>query len=405
MRHEKIYYLMHCNDIVTTLSFDEITGNIVSVGKSKDEKLLPLGGNRTQDDLKKWWERRAVPLKQGNIKHLLNANNIATPQNFLLQNLGLSLSDHYWINPINLLLDWKNVNLFTNDFKDEFGEFRFKDSFSSENMKINLKCRTKFCPSASLQGDLQKKWVLQDGKRYLVKGNYGISCQQSINEAIASMLHEKQRKMPYTKYRLCDIEVTNEKAIGCVCEDFCTEEVEFLPAYDVLASEKKSNEQSDYEQFISICGKHGLDVDEVRMFLEYEILTDFVITNVDRHLYNFGVLRDTKTLKFIGMAPIFDSGNSLFWNRRTVPKGQELLNISVNSFKSTETELLKYVKDVKLVELDKLPSRQELEELLLLDKECEIRMDAVLNGYSEKLNLLENLQNGDKIYQYGYKIR
>lgn len=46
----------------------------------------------------------------------------------------------------------------------------------------------------------------------------------------------------------------------------------------------------------------------ISLFLEYQILT-----NTDRHLNNFGVLRDTHTLKSIGMAPIFDSGNSIFW--------------------------------------------------------------------------------------------
>lgn len=405
MEREKIYYLMHRNDIVTTLSFDEVTGNIISMGKRKNEELLPLGGNRSSTDLRKWWERRAVPLKQGNIMRLLNANHIATPQNYLLQNLGLSLTDHYWINPADKCYQWEEVNLFSNDFKDEFGEFRFKDSFSAENMKINLRCRTTFYPSASLQGDLQKKWVLQEGKRYLVKGNYGISCQQSINEAIASMLHEKQGKMPFTKYKLCDIEVADEAAIGCVCEDFCTENVEFIPAYEVLESEKKSNEQSEYEHFISICERHGILQKEVRAFLEYQILTDFVLTNVDRHLYNFGILRDSHTLKFVGMAPIFDSGNSLFWNRRSVPKGEKLLHISVNSFKSKETELLKYVKDVSGVNIEKLPSKQEVREFLMLDRHCAERAEEILEGYRGKVDLLEKLQNGEKIYQYGYHMR
>lgn len=405
MEREKIYYLMHRNDIVTTLSFDEVTGNIISMGKRKNEELLPLGGNRSSIDLRKWWERRAVPLKQGNISRLLIANNIATPQNYLLQNLGLSLTDHYWINPADICYQWEEVNLFGNDFKDEFGEFRFKDSFSAENMKINLRCRTTFYPSASLQGDLQKKWVLQEGKRYLVKGNYGVSCQQSINEAIASMLHEKQGKIPFTKYKLCDIEVADEAAIGCVCEDFCTENVEFIPAYEVLESEKKSNEQSEYEHFISICERHGISQKEVRAFLEYQILTDFVLTNVDRHLYNFGILRDSHTLKFVGMAPIFDSGNSLFWNRRSVPKGEKLLNISVNSFKSKETDLLKYVKDVSGVNIEKLPSRQEVREFLMLDRHCAQRADEILEGYRGKVDLLEKLQNGEKIYQYGYHVR
>lgn len=395
---------MHRDDIVAVLSFDEIHGNILSIGEKKNTDLLPLGGNLSPSDLKIWWERRAVPLKQGNIRHLLNANKIATPQNYLLQNLGLSLSDHYWIKPVESDYKWKEINLFTNDFKDEFGEFRFRDSFSEDNAVINLQNRTVFNPSASLQGELQKKWVLQEGKRYLVKGNYGPSCQQSINEAIASLIHAKQRKMPYTKYKLCDIYAAEEKAIGCVCEDFCTEDVEFIPAYDVVSSEKKRNDCSEYEHFIAVCEKHGLSENVVRSFLEYQILTDFLLTNVDRHFYNFGILRDTHSLRFLGMAPIFDSGNSLFWNRKTVPTGDELLHISVNSFKAKETELLKYVRNTSLVEMEKLPEKGELQKLLMLDDDCAARSEVILKGYYEKVRLLEKLQSGEKIYQYGYRI-
>lgn len=404
MSPENIYYLMHRNDIVTTLSFDKVTGSVLSVGKKCRTELLPLGGNRSPQDLKKWWARRAVPLQQGNMRMLLDANNITTPQNYLLQNLGLSLSDHYWINPVKRLFRWEEVNLFSNDFKDEFGGFKFADSISADNLMINLERRISFYPSASLQGELQKKWVLQNGKRYLIKANCGNTWQQSINEAIASLFHEKQKRMPYVNYKLCDIEVSGEKGIGCVCEDFCTETVELIPAYEILESEKKSNDRSEFEQFIFLCEKHGLSGELVRSFLEYQILSDFVLTNVDRHFYNFGILRDTDTLKFVGMAPIFDSGNSMFWNYRRIPRGEELLDISVNSFKTKETQLLSYVRNARLIDGDRLPSDEEIRGLLALDKACESRTEEILQGYRGKMGLLERMQRGEKIWQYGYRF-
>ena len=404
MSPEKIYYLMHKNNIVTTLSFDEITGSVVSVGKECRTELLPLGGNRSPQDLKKWWARRAVPLQQGNMRTLLDANNITTPQNYLLQNLGLSLSDHYWINPVERLFSWEEVSLFSNDFKDEFGGFKFADSISSENLMINLERRISFYPSASLQGELKKKWVLQNGKRYLIKANGGNTWQQSINEAIASLFHERQKRMPYVNYKLCDIDVSGEKGIGCVCEDFCTEAVEFIPAYEILESEKKSNDRSEFEQFIFLCEKHGLAGELVRSFLEYQILSDFVLTNVDRHFYNFGILRDTDTLEFVGMAPIFDSGNSMFWNCRHIPQGDGLLDISVNSFKKKEIQMLPYVRDLRGIDLSKLPSDEEIRRLLALDKACECRAEEILQGYRGKIELLERMQRGEKIWQYGYRF-
>ena len=49
----------------------------------------------------------------------------------------------------------------------------------------------------SLTGELVKKWLVgEDGRRYLIKGNYGRSCQQSLNEVLATKVHSLQGKMP-----------------------------------------------------------------------------------------------------------------------------------------------------------------------------------------------------------------
>ena len=161
---------------------------------------------------------------------------------------------------------------------------------------------------------------------------------------------------------------------------------------------------SMYEHFITVCEEHELNAGEVRSFLEYQILTDFLISNTDRHFYNFGVLRDSKSLKFIGMAPIFDSGNSMFWNKKKIPTGQELLALSVNSFLTKEVELLKYVKDPKVVDLDKLPGDDEMIGLLQLDEEANRYKKQILEAYHTKTGLIEQLQNGKMIYKYGYKL-
>lgn len=397
---ERAYYLMHRNDIVASMTFDEETGKIQKVKEIVNPELLPPGTSQSVKELVRWWERRAVPLAQGNIKQFLRENQIPTTQNYLLRNLGLSLSDHYWINPADACCLWEEVNLFTNDFSDEIGEFRFQDSISDEKKIIDLKKRTVFYPSASLQGELQKKWIVQNGRRFLIKGNYGNSCQQSINEVIATLLHQKQGRMPYTVYKLCDIQIAGDYGIGCVCEDFCTADIEFIPAYDIVNSEKKRNDISEYEHFISICSKNGLPEQEVRKFLEYQILSDFVITNTDRHFYNFGVLRDTHSLKYIGMAPIFDSENSLFWDKNKIPEGDKLLNVPVNSFKGKETELLRYVTDSSLVHIEDLPAEEEIAALLKLNISDESRIEAIIKGYVGKIGCLERLQNGEKIYQY-----
>lgn len=173
-----------------------------------------------------------------------------------------------------------------------------------------------------------------------------------------------------------------------ICEDFASEALEFIPAIDVVDSEKKDNAVSTYEHFIYVCAEHGLSEQEVRGFLEYQVLTDFVLTNTDRHLNNFGILRDSRTLKFVRMAPIFDSGNSMFWDSPRLPERSNCTEITVNSFRKTETELLKLVTDRSCVRMDLLPCRDEIAELYAKDDSIAF-VDSILIGYEKKKALLE----------------
>ena len=109
MVNENLYYLMHENDIVCLLFMDEVSGRIMKTGTKVNQELLPLGGNQSQQELKKWWDRRAVPVDQGNIKRILEQNGIFNAQSYLLRNLGISLIDHYWINPVDEMLEWKDI--------------------------------------------------------------------------------------------------------------------------------------------------------------------------------------------------------------------------------------------------------------------------------------------------------
>lgn len=44
------------------------------------------------------------------------------------------------------------------------------------------------------------------------------------------------------------------------------------------------------------------------------IVCDSIIANTDRHLRNFGFIRDIDTLEW-RFAPLFDSGNSLWYDK------------------------------------------------------------------------------------------
>lgn len=383
---DNMYYLMHRDTPVCVISIDAASGAMLRVSSKKEQEFLPPGGCQDVQMLRKWWQRRAVPLNQGKIQWILERLGIASTQSLLTRNLGLSLTDHYWIKPLGMELEWRDINLFTNDFRDPIGDIQMEENAGElwalpENV---------FSPSSSVQGELRKKWMIIDGERYLLKGNHGSTSQESLNEVAATLLHKKQNVQPYVSYGMMKRE--HDRQIYCVCKSFTSDAVEFIPAIDVVDSRKKKNAVSLYEHFIHVCAEHGLKEEITRPFLEYQILTDFILTNTDRHLNNFGVLRDSSTLQFIGMAPIFDSGNSMFWNQPYLPEKDDLTNISVNSFRQRERELLRYVQDVSPVNLEKLPTEEELRYIYQQDAMIS-HVDSILLGYRKKIAALEKYYN------------
>ena len=380
---KKQYHLMHRDEVVCSVLIDPITGAILKASRPSAPELLPLGGSIDSAMLRKWWQRRAVPVSQGNIRRILERIGITTHA-YLEQNLGLSLTDHYWIKPLDADFGWQEINLFTNDFRDAVGDMQLSGTIDEvPELPTNA-----FSPSSSVQGELRKKWIISDGKRFLIKSNHGGNSQESLNEVVASMIHQRQGKQPYVSYS--PIQIGPDHPFCCICESFTSDEVEFIPAIDVVESAKKDNALSLYEHFIQVCSAHGLDDSVTRPFLEYQILTDFILTNTDRHLNNFGVLRDTHTLKFIGMAPIFDSGNSMFWQNPRLPERDDLTRIEVNSFRGKEMQLLEYVTDKSAVDLHQLPSCDELREIYEMDPLIPCR-DSILLGYQKKITMLTKL--------------
>ena len=372
---------MRKDDIVTLC---EMTGDgqmISWADRFISPELAPLEGRASSGYLREWWKNRQVPVSQGRIRAILEENGIADTGDYLLRNLGLSLEDYYWLKPVDSDLRWKDVNLFDNDFK-------------SGNL-IKFCCGSKngrsysgMTPDSSLRGDLEKSWDIKKGERYLIKGNHGQFSQESINEVIASEFHRKQGYDNYTPYRLVRIK-DKPYDYGCCSRAFTDQKHEYVSARAVLTSEKNEKGLSHYEQLIDICRRHGIDTEQLRRDLEYQILSDYLLTNTDRHMENIGFIRDADTLEFIRMAPIFDTGRA-FSPGFTVPcSDAEADSIQVNSFMRTESELLELVRDDTVLDLNRLLPSEELYRLYRKDSRMwEGRIDSAVWLYEKKIRMM-----------------
>ena len=141
--------------------------------------------------------------------------------------------------------------------------------------------------------------------------------QQAVNEVFATLLHSRQPNAPeYVSYKAMP-DPHQKRFLLSLCETFVEPGLEFLPAYEI-GTVQGFRELSDYDKYIKAWAECGMDETQVREFLDYQTITDFIISNVDRHLANFGALRRADTLEFVKPAPIYDSGNSMFFSETNV---------------------------------------------------------------------------------------
>lgn len=356
--------------------------------EENEKELLPFCQTKDiTNGLRKWWNDRAIPLIQSGIRNNFNPNGVVLPSEYLQKNLGLGLTDYYWIKPIDSNLTWSQVSLFRNDFNT-------KKNFEKEESEEG-----KFSPNASLLGNLEKYWDIdKSGKRVLIKGNSDKLSREAINEVIVSEINRLQGYDNYVTYNLLDVDNRIYK-LACSCEDFSDEDNEFISAISVIESEKKRNEINYLEHFKNICEEHGMDRGQLQYDLDYMLFMDFIISNTDRHWNNFGIIRDAKTLRFKRLAPIFDSGNS-FFVKEVVPRSlKEITGIEINSIKKTEKQQLGLIEDKTIIDMSKLPSGSLLSEQYrrdeIMNEQGKELINAIAEAYEKKIKIAQNVQQGD----------
>lgn len=84
------------------------------------------------------------------------------------------------------------------------------------------------------------------------------------------------------------------------------------------------------------------------------IVIDYLLANTDRHYNNFGAIRNANSLEWIGSAPIYDSGTSLWCNTPTKLIRPLASDLPSKPFKETHEEQLKLVSSFDWVNFEAL---------------------------------------------------
>ena len=344
------YTLMHKRMPVAQIELDDVSGFIQRIDEVYAPEHLPIGvmiraGHPERAGLNDWWTERSIPASRSGVREALETLEITNTKMLLVRCLGLSLSDQYWIKPDGSNLVWEQINFFANPFSDDIGDVLF-----GANKKANALDFSS--PDSTSDGNLKKRWKIIDGKRCLIKGGSNPFRQQPFNEAIAAGIMERLG-IPHVPYSI----TWNKEAPYSVCEDFITEETELVPAWRIIQTQKKPNNVSAYQHFVRCA--NALGIPDVVPFLDRMIVLDYIIANEDRHLNNFGAVRNAETLEWLGMAPIYDSGSSLGYDK-VAAEIRSARNVICKPFKNHHAEQLKLVTDFSWIDFKKLSDVRKL---------------------------------------------
>ena len=113
---------------------------------------------------------------------------------------------------------------------------------------------------------------------------------------------------------------------------------------------------------------------------------------------NIFVVRNPDTLEIMGFAPIYDSGNSMFYNiPYTDLENVKLSSIKTHSFIDKESKLLSYVQDRNVVDIEKAVMSFDIYEKDLYERQ--IRIPRLKQLYEQKLMRLGSFQKGRNIWK------
>lgn len=378
--------LMHKRIAVAELELDEATGVIQKIYGVSAAEHLPVGvavrgGTADRAALNGWWTDRVIPASRSGIREALSVLDLASTKELLIRSFGLSLSDQYWICPAGSGLTWDKINYFDNGFSDDIGDVLFGAGKKKTAFDFSS-------PDNTSDGNLKKRWKLIDGRRCLVKGGSNPFQQQPFNEVIASAVMDRL-DIPHAAYTV----LWSGGAPYSVCEDFVTGDTELVPAWRVIQTRKKSNSSSMYQHFVHCC--KDLGAKNIVQSLDQMLVLDSIIANEDRHLNNFGLLRNAETLEWIGMAPIYDSGSSLGYDK-TASQIRAGRDIICKPFKKRHEDQIRLVSSFDWIDFEGLADIKELVlEILSCGGASEFidqnRRDAIADTASQRVQRLAQL--------------
>ncbi|MCR4593954.1 MAG: XRE family transcriptional regulator [Clostridiales bacterium] len=292
-----MYYLKLSDKIL--LSFDmeqDLSLKITNISIVSDRaEFYPelLKEDITAERIEAFLKGRIIPNSRAFVKEILDSQNLSISNIKAIIDVckGLSLNDSYWIVNDDSL-SFNDCNLYDNDFPEEISEV----AFTGQPIKAYSKA---ISPELTTNGALPKAWRRIDNNVYLYKGsteawNFSNTGFEPYSEYYASQIADAMG-IDAVEYDLKKW----KGMLASVCPIFTSKELSYVPIWQA-SGKRKIDEIYDW------CEENGFGEQFSDM-----IVFDSLIYNPDRHLQNFGVLKDSVTGEYVEFAPLFDNGEGL----------------------------------------------------------------------------------------------
>lgn len=312
------YYIKLKN--ITLLSFFMEQNIGLEISKieiiNKNTQIYPpqLQDEVNEDTIISFINSRIIPKNRAFVEDILRSYNLTLndKKGVIDVSKGLSLTDDYWIVQ-DQSLDFDKYNLFDNEFSDVLSLVAFT-GYSSKVKGLFSS------PELSTNGMLPKTWRRINNEVFLYKGSTSYlgainTGMEPYSEYYAAQIAETLG-YNHVKYNL---DIWKDQVVS-ICPLFTTKDISYVPIGLVIKS-------GGIKSVFNYIKELGFQKD-----LSNLLLFDAITANQDRHFGNFGLLRDNNTGKYIGLAPIFDNGESLL--SKALPSDFEndiQFNILINS--------------------------------------------------------------------------
>ena len=371
------------------LDIDIQTSYVKEILHVYDKEAMPLAMfsedvNQLSKNFTEWWRSRSIPATRAGLRKRMERLPYLNLQEIINQSFGLSLSDQYWIRPVHMNdLKWEDVNYFTNDFSPDYGKYFLGELDEDFTDVMHLNRRS---PDVTLDGKIKKRWIIQDGERYLIKNGTLPYVQEPFNEKIASEVLSHM-SVPYVPY---DIIERNGRYFSS-CKDFIDTNHEYVSAY-YLASSLHATEKINSEILL----KEAIEKYEIpntEHFIDQMLCLDYMIMNEDRHWTNFGFVRNVETLKFEGPAPIFDNGNSLWYKMNHISEYYD----HALTFRKKHQKQIRLVKSFDGIDFDAISKMSDcISKILKQNKNIDTgRIKMIAEHFTQRVHALHQLAIGD----------